>query len=55
MFFLTAVDTEHVNVRGFRVPLGLVPLWGSIGRKAVGNLTTASDSVRTESPLSSCA
>lgn len=46
MFFLTAVDTEHLDIRGSRDPLGLVPLWGSFGRKVVGNLTTASDSVR---------
>jgi hypothetical protein len=44
--FLTAPDTERLNIRGSRDPLGLVPLWGDFGRKVVGNLTTASNSVR---------
>ena len=46
MFFLTAADVERLNIRGSRDPLGLVPLWGDFGRKVVGNLTTASNSVR---------
>jgi hypothetical protein len=46
MFFLTQADTERLNIRGSRDPLGLVPLWGSFGRKVVGNLTTASSTVR---------
>jgi hypothetical protein len=46
MFFLTEVDTERLNIRGSRDPLGLVPVWGAFGRKVVGNLTTASSSVR---------
>ena len=46
MFFLTQVDTERLNIRGSRDPLGLVPLWGSFGRKVVGNLSTSSTSVR---------
>lgn len=45
-FFLTEADTERLNIRGSRDPLGLVPLWASFGRKVVGNLTTASNSVR---------
>lgn len=46
MFFLTAVDTERLNIRGSRDPLGFVPVWGDFGRKVVENLTTASDSAR---------
>jgi hypothetical protein len=46
MFFLTEVDTERANIRGSRDPLGLVPVWGAFGRKVVGNLTTASTTVR---------
>lgn len=46
LFFLTAVDTERLNIRGSRDPLGLVPIWGHFGRKVVGNLTTASNSAR---------
>lgn len=45
-FFLTAVDTERLNIRGSRDPLGLVPVWGAFGRKVVENLTTASNSAR---------
>ena len=44
MFFLTAADTERLNIRGSRDPLGLVPIWGDFGRKVVENLTTASNS-----------
>lgn len=46
MFFLTAVDTERLNIRGSRDPLGFVPVWGDFGRKVVENLTTASNSAR---------
>lgn len=46
MFFLTAVDTERLDIRGSRDPLGLVPIWGDFGRKVVENLTTASNSAR---------
>lgn len=46
MFFLTAADTERLNIRGSRDPLGFVPLWGTFGRVIVENLTTASNSVR---------
>lgn len=46
VFFLTAADTERLNIRGSRDPLGLVPIWGDFGRKVVGNLTTASNSAR---------
>ena len=46
MFFLTAPDTERLNIRGSRDPLGFVPLWGHFGRKVVQNLTTSSSSVR---------
>jgi hypothetical protein len=45
-FFLTAVDTERLDIRGSRDPLGLVPIWGAFGRKVVENLTTASNSAR---------
>ena len=44
--FLTAVDDSRLNIRGSRDPLGLVPLWGNLGRRVVGNLTTATTSVR---------
>jgi hypothetical protein len=46
MFFLTAPDTERLDIRGSRDPLGLVPIWGAFGRKVVENLTTASNSAR---------
>jgi hypothetical protein len=46
MFFLTQVDTERLNIRGSRDPLGLVPLWGAFGREVVGNLTTQSNTIR---------
>ncbi|MDB4912388.1 MAG: hypothetical protein JWM95_32 [Gemmatimonadetes bacterium] len=46
MFFLTAADTERLNIRGSRDPLGLVPIWGDFGRKVVENLTGASNSAR---------
>lgn len=46
MFFLTAADTERLNIRGSRDPLGFVPIWGDFGRKVVQNLTTASNSAR---------
>lgn len=46
MFFLTAVDTERLDIRGSRDPLGLVPIWGDFGRTVVENLTTPSNSVR---------
>ena len=35
MFFFTAVDTERLNIRGSRDPLGFVPVWGDFGRKVV--------------------
>lgn len=44
--FLSAVDEARLNIRGSRDPLGLVPLWGHLGRSVVGNLTTATTSVR---------
>lgn len=44
--FLTAVDTERLDIRGSRDPLGLVPVWGAFGRMVVENLTTASNSAR---------
>lgn len=44
--FLTQVDAERLKIRGSRDPLGLVPLWANLGRKVVGNLTTATTSVR---------
>jgi hypothetical protein len=46
VFFFTAVDTERLNIRGSRDPLGFVPVWGDFGRKVVENLTTASNSAR---------
>jgi hypothetical protein len=46
MFFFTAADTERLNIRGSRDPLGLVPIWGDFGRKVVENLTTASNTAR---------
>jgi hypothetical protein len=44
--FLTAVDEARLKIRGSRDPLGLVPLWGNLGRKVVTNLTTASTTIR---------
>lgn len=44
--FLTAVDEARLKIRGSRDPLGLVPLWARFGRRVVGNLTTATTSVR---------
>lgn len=44
--FLTAADDARLNIRGSRDPLGFVPLWGHVGRSIVGNLTTATTSVR---------
>ncbi len=46
MYFLTEVDTDRLDIRGSRDPLGFVPLWGEVGRKVVGNLTTASNTFR---------
>jgi hypothetical protein len=46
MFFLTAADTERLQIRGSRDPLGLIPVWGFFGRQVIRNLTTASNSVR---------
>lgn len=44
--FLTAPDTERLDIRGSRDPLGIAVLWSHVGRHVVGNLTTASASVR---------
>src|SRR5688572_28248508 len=43
--FLTQIDSRAA-VRGSRDPLSLVPIWASFGRRVVGNLTTASTSLR---------
>lgn len=43
--FLTDIDTRAA-IKGSRDPLGLVPVWGSFGRRVVGNLTTVTGSVR---------
>ena len=43
--FLTKLDPRGA-VKGSRDPLGVQPIWTRIGRKAVGNLTTVSTSVR---------
>ena len=43
--FLTDIDSRAA-IRGSRDPLGLVPVWGSFGRRVVGNLTTVTGSVR---------
>ena len=43
--FLTQSDSRAA-VRGSRDPLGLVPIWSAYGRRVVGNLTTASTSLR---------
>src|SRR5689334_13322892 len=43
--FLTQIDTRAA-IRGSRDPLSLVPIWASFGRRVVGNLTTASTSLR---------
>lgn len=47
MPFLTDLD-ENARVKGSRDPLGIVPVWSSrsFGRAVVGNLTTATNSVR---------
>lgn len=45
MPFFTAIDSR-AEVKGSRDPLGLVPLWSRLGRRFVGNLTTASASAR---------
>jgi len=44
--FLTAPDTARLDIRGSRDPLGIAVLWSHVGRHVVGNLTTASSSVR---------
>jgi hypothetical protein len=44
-FFFTDID-PRAAVKGSRDPLGLVPIWGRVGRRLVGNLTTASGSLR---------
>ena len=43
--FLTQIDSRAA-VRGSRDPLSLVPIWAAFGRRVVGNLTTASTSLR---------
>jgi hypothetical protein len=43
--FLTEIDSRAA-VRGSRDPLSLVPIWSAFGRRVVGNLTTASSSLR---------
>lgn len=43
--FLTQIDSRAA-IRGSRDPLSLVPIWSSFGRRVVGNLTTASTSLR---------
>ena len=43
--FLTQIDSRAA-VRGSRDPLSLVPIWSAFGRRVVGNLTTASTSLR---------
>lgn len=45
MPFLTDVDPRGA-VKGSRDPLGMVPIWSHFGRFVVGNLTTASTSLR---------
>jgi len=45
MAFLTLED-PNARIKGSRDPLGMVAVWSSFGRRAVGNLTTASTSVR---------
>lgn len=42
---LTDIDSRAA-IRGSRDPLGFVPVWGSFGRRVVGNLTTVTGSVR---------
>lgn len=43
--FLTALDPRSA-IRGSRDPLGLQPVWTSLGRELVGNLTTVTTSYR---------
>ena len=43
--FLTALDPRQA-VEGSRDPLGLQPMWSTLGRQLVGNLTTVATSVR---------
>src|ERR1700722_17891608 len=43
--FLTEIDARAA-VHGSRDPLSLIAIWGSVGRLVVGNLTTASTSLR---------
>ena len=43
--FLTQIDSRAA-VHGSRDPLSLVPVWSAFGRRVVGNLTTASTSLR---------
>jgi hypothetical protein len=43
--FLTAIDPRQA-VEGSRDPLGLQPMWSTLGRQLVGNLTTVATSVR---------
>ena len=45
MHFLTAID-PRAAIKGSRDPLGLQPIWTSLGRKLVGNLTTVTTSTR---------
>jgi hypothetical protein len=43
--FLTALDSRAA-VKGSSDPLGIQPIWTRLGRQVIGNLTTASNSVR---------
>jgi hypothetical protein len=43
--FLTDLDSRAA-VKGSRDPLGIQPIWTRLGRHVVGNLTTATDTVR---------
>lgn len=45
MPFLTLED-PRAKIKGSRDPLGFVPIWSGFGRRLVGNLTTATESVR---------
>jgi len=45
MPFLTELD-ERAELKGSRDPLGLVPIWSTLGRQVVGNLTTVTASGR---------
>lgn len=43
--FLTDIDSR-AKVKGSRDPLGIQPIWTRFGRRVIGNLTMASNSVR---------